>query len=264
MTVLPLVGDVVANTVIDQNLTPNTWISLGSLSIPSVLQAAISSFSTTELTCGINAELPGQVQGCNLSQIGTILGNISTALSSSALSDLGNSVIGLGSVGAQIAAILAQIQGGNVDPEALEDLQDSLEGVSLPDFTATADSLDALAYALDAANPCLQLLGVDLGGTVAALFDSANALRNLDASFEALEAAITALTTPNQKPSAYIDALANLSTALANMFQSLKDLQTSWDALAAAMNGVTVPGIGNLGALSPIIGGLADILDVIV
>lgn len=163
-----------------------------------------------------------------------------------------------------IAAIIAGLQGGSVDQSTLQNLQDSLQNVTLPNFVATADSLDALADALEGANSCISLLGTDISHTVAALRDTATSLRTLNTGLQGLSAGIAALSAPNQKPSAYLDGLAGLSASLATTFQSLKDLQDSWSDLADSMSDVNIPGVGNLSALAPVIKTTADLLDVVV
>lgn len=96
LTLNPVLGvDLVLEAMIGFNPAPNSWNSVADLSIPTAVQTLLGTFTSTELTCGINAELPEQVQSCNLSQIPQLLTDITNALSSSAFTDIGQSVLSL-------------------------------------------------------------------------------------------------------------------------------------------------------------------------
>lgn len=246
------------------NIPTGTWNPVASLTIPTEVQLLLSTFTSTSLTCGINAELPTQVQSCNLSQIPQLLSDITTALSSSAFTDIGQSVLSLGEVGVKITALLAGLQNGGVDPADLEDIQASLQGLQLPDFTATATSFDQLADAFEAASSCTALLGVDTHAVVAELRATAQALRDVDSAFETIKDSLETLSQPNQQPSAYIRALANLSDAIANAVEALDNLRTSWDNLSDLIDTLSIPGIGNIGGLGDILWGVSDVLSGIV
>lgn len=264
----PLALDNTAVTAIELlNLAENSWVSVNPAIRTALDNPLYTALGASAGVCGIGIDLPTVTVGggsCNLANLSTILGNVTAALGNSALWDLGSTLGSLGSLGANLGGLLGGLQWGTVDPDALSDLQTSLAWLQLPNFTATAASLTALADALEQANSCLSLLGTNATATIAALRNTAASLTTLDTSIAGIQSAINTLQSSNLSASQYLDALATLTSSLATTFTSLANLQDSFDALADSMNSLSIPWVGNLWAIAPVFWVIADLLDGIV
>ena len=201
---------------------------------------------------------------CDWTSITTMVNNVIAAMGSQAFVDMWNNIWAIWNLGADITSLMTQVQnGGTLDPEDLQEIQDNITKLSLPDLLATADALNLLANALEAINPCTdnELINIDTAATVASLRATATALIDLDTGIKWIQSAFDRLVQPWLKPSEYVWAVSQLADSVAKVMRSVKTLSSSWTTLSESIDDLS-DGLGWVELLSGLswLGNLAGAL----
>ena len=235
---------------------------LGISSTDGLLKKIVEDMGGEVNRCSIDAELPDElpVEGCNGQALTDFRNILNNGITFPTLGDLESNIWSIGGIATAIQSIIWKIQDGTFTTNDLQELQNALETMNLPELSEISSMLEDMASILE--NPCLKAL-VDTTSVVKSLKDTADSLNKIDLGLKGIEDAIESFVQAGQ-PSDYFNALADLLQGSKDIIDGtigLGEEITNLSSLLGALEKIL--GADNLKPLSKLFDGIGGVISAI-